>query len=280
VTDGDCYSETVNKYTSTVIRLYGVSSSQNTFLVHVRNFVSYFYVECPTNFDPNPAALALLIDHLDHIIRTSKNSEGKVTQILSVQKESLHNYKGASELTSTFLQIFVSVPTLVPTMRQAFENGHCNLQNNVQFAQRTFESNMPYVLRFMIDKDLPGCGWVTLPKGTYQIISDPKKYVSRSQIEIAIDTKDLIAQDCQEAKWSDIAPLRIMSFDIECNSLVGFPIPERDPVITIACVGKTHGRKEKETQIVFQLDTCDNIVGADLRTFKTDKELIEAFGEF
>ena len=38
-----------------------------------------------------------------------------------------------------------------------------------------------------------------------------------------------------EGEWSDIAPFRILSFDIECAGRKGiFPEPEKDPVIQIA----------------------------------------------
>lgn len=71
-----------------------------------------------------------------------------------------------------------------------------------------------------------------------------------------------------------------MSFDIECLALQGFPIAERDPVITICAIGKSHGRKEVDVQLCLQKGSCDNVVGADLRTFDDDKDLIEAFSEF
>lgn len=38
-----------------------------------------------------------------------------------------------------------------------------------------------------------------------------------------------------EGEWSKLAPLRILSFDIECAGRKGiFPEPEQDPVIQIA----------------------------------------------
>lgn len=45
-----------------------------------------------------------------------------------------------------------------------------------------------------------------------------------------------------EGEWSDIAPLRVLSFDIECAGRKGvFPEPEVDPVIQIASVVKIQG---------------------------------------
>ena len=87
------------------------------------------------------------------------------------------------------------MPTLIPTLKQAFENGHANFGGNICFAQRTYESNMPYVLRFMIDKDLAGCGWITLPKGKFTINENVNRYVSRSQVEVRIDYSDIVAND-------------------------------------------------------------------------------------
>lgn len=45
-----------------------------------------------------------------------------------------------------------------------------------------------------------------------------------------------------EGEWSGIAPLRILSFDIECAGRKGiFPEPSVDPVIQIASVVQIHG---------------------------------------
>ena len=32
-----------------------------------------------------------------------------------------------------------------------------------------FECNVPYVLRYMIDRDITGASWLSLPKGTYHL---------------------------------------------------------------------------------------------------------------
>ena len=46
--------------------------------------------------------------------------------------------------------------------------------------------------------------------------------------------KDLISH-AAEGEWIKIAPLRILSFDIECAGRKGvFPEPDKDPVIQIA----------------------------------------------
>lgn len=44
---------------------------------------------------------------------------------------------------------------------------------------------MPYALRFMIDKDIVGMGWVSLNGGSYRIV-ETKDKVSRCQLELFV----------------------------------------------------------------------------------------------
>jgi DNA polymerase delta subunit 1 len=46
---------------------------------------------------------------------------------------------------------------------------------------------------------------------------------------------DNLVAHAPEGEWSDIAPFRILSFDIECAGRKGiFPEPDKDPVIQVA----------------------------------------------
>lgn len=92
------------------------------------------------------------------------------------------------------------------------------------FYNTTYESNMPYALRFMIDNAMGGMSWLRIPKGTYHIRSNQDK-VTTAQIEI--DIQDYTKIHClpYEGDYSKIAPLRILSFDIECSAEKGrFPL--------------------------------------------------------
>ena len=44
----------------------------------------------------------------------------------------------------------------------------------------TYESNLPFALRFMVDKELKGMSWITLPKAAYQTrIAKAKVHIER-----------------------------------------------------------------------------------------------------
>lgn len=79
-----------------------------------------------------------------------------------------------------------------------------------------------------------GMNWIEVPAGKYTLIPRSKAKKSTCQIELEMRYSDFISH-APEGEWSRIAPLRILSFDIECAGRKGiFPEPEQDPVIQIA----------------------------------------------
>ena len=58
--------------------------------------------------------------------------------------------------------------------------------------------------------------------------------MSKAQIELDISWEDVFSYPA-EGEWQKIAPLRVLSFDIECAGRKGiFPEAEKDQVIQIA----------------------------------------------
>ena len=52
-------------------------------------------------------------------------------------------------------------------------------------ALQTYESNLEYILRFMVDTKLAGAGWVELPAGAYAVRA-PDQQTSHCQLEVDI----------------------------------------------------------------------------------------------
>jgi DNA polymerase delta subunit 1 len=106
-------------------------------------------------------------------------------------------------------------------------------------SQLTYE-NIAYPLRFMIDKDIVGMNWLTLQPNTYALRSESTK-ISTSQIEVDVRPDGIVSHK-PDGEWSATAPLRILSFDIECAGRKGvFPEAEIDPVIQIASMVTRQG---------------------------------------
>jgi len=98
----------------------------------------------------------------------------------------------------------------------------------------TYESNILFTLRFMIDAKLVGMNWVEMPAGKYTLRQKKEEKDSCCQYELDIHYTDIISHP-PEGVMSNMAPLRILSFDIECAGRKGtFPEAKVDPVIQIA----------------------------------------------
>ena len=102
----------------------------------------------------------------------------------------------------------------------------------------------------IIHPQVVGMNWIEIPAGRYKLLSEEAKR-STCQIELNVRCGACVLLSCQvlstprrwdafisyapEGDWEKIAPLRILSFDIECAGRKGiFPEASTDPVIQIA----------------------------------------------
>ncbi|CAN6611264.1 DNA polymerase delta catalytic subunit [Trichomonascus vanleenenianus] len=250
-----------------VVRIFGVSEEGHSVCCNVTGFLHYFYVPAPVGFTES---------HLDNLASAINASVPHSLDHLEIElKESLWGYTGGKQ--SPFIKVFAKDPKLINRMRTAFERGMIQYQGFTQVEMTTFD-NIAYVLRLMIDCHITGMSWITLPAGKY----DWHKYdsVSRCQIEVSINYKNLVAH-AAEGEWLKTAPLRVMSFDIECAGRKGiFPEPERDPVIQIANVVTRQGESTPFIRNVFTVGTCAPIVGSQIFSFEHEEDMLRAWRDF
>lgn len=121
--------------------------------------------------------------------------------------------------------------------------------------------------------------WVEVPPSKYRILSDRDRH-SLCQIEAYAHYRDIIAHQ-PEGEWAKMAPLRILSFDIECAGRKGiFPEPDQDPVIQIANVVTKYGESRPFVRNVFCLDTCSLIVNTQILEFDAEEKMLMAWRDF
>lgn len=202
------------------------------------------------------------------------DEESPVTDIEVVDKKSIKNYSSA---TSPFIKIYTRFPTDVSKIKGIFEIGYTH--KGIHFDTITYESNMPYGLRFMIDTGIFGVSWIELKRGTYTVRKTNK--ASNCQIEVDMaNYNDVECHPC-EGIYASIAPLRILSFDIECASEKGvFPRADKDPVIQIANICKVHGQEHPFIRNVFVLGTCASIADAEVKVFHNEVDMLNAWAKF
>jgi DNA polymerase delta subunit 1 len=220
--------------------------------------------------------LNVIQDVLRESIPKNKASGQAVLNVELYESRSIYGY---SNKDSLFLKVFVRLASFISTAKRCLLQGFQVNGLGLVTSSVTFESNLPYTLRFMIDKEMPGASWITVPEGKYNLRSE-KDRISTCQIEMDVHHNDLVAHQA-EGDWAHIAPLRILSFDIECAGRKGvFPEANVDPVIQIASVVNVQGQPEPIVQNVFTLNTCAHISGVDVSSFETEQELLEQWQEF
>ena len=121
--------------------------------------------------------------------------------------------------------------------------------------------------------------WVEAPQSKYHMIPHRDRH-SNCQIEAYVHYRDLIAHH-NDGEWAKMAPLRILSFDIECAGRKGvFPEANQDPVIQIANVVTRYGESKPFVHNVFCLDTCSLIVNTQIFEFGAEDKMLMAWRDF
>lgn len=245
---------------------------------HVHGFLPYFYVPCPSGLEEGNGGVADFFDHLQRRMRDSDGSPGtQLHKIELVQRTNIYGFI-PKHTQQQYLRITCSSPNSMNNAKRILESGFTFGQSyGIQFA--TFESNLPFVMRFMVDTKMTGVNWIELPARKWRLRTAATA-ISRSQLECDINYLDLISH-APEGAWSDIAPLRVLSFDIECAGRKGiFPEANIDPVIQIAAVVTVQGEPAPVIRTVFSLRSCAHIVGAQVLCFEEEREMLQAFGDF
>nr|BAO20824.1 DNA polymerase delta catalytic subunit [Thereuonema tuberculata] len=265
-----------------IMRMYGVTMNGNSVMCHVHGFAPYFFVPAPPGFTDNHCRG--FKDALNKtVLNDMRSNKDNITEtVLAVEitlKENMYGYHGNRKVP--FLKVTMALPRLIAPARRLLNDG-INIPGLGQHAMASFESNIDYEIRFMVDTNVVGCCWIKLPAGKYRIrqSNSGPPLMSRCQLEVDVAWDEFIAHS-PEGEWSKLAPFRILSFDIECAGRKGiFPEPDKDPVIQIANMVVRQGDPTHFIRNVFTLKSCASIVGAQVLSYDKESELLEKWSDF
>lgn len=284
------------------VKLFGVTEKGNSVLLHVTNFKHYLYLPAPISFAPGDCNAFKA--YLDAQIATHTPC---IHEVRMVMRENLWGFHGNQK--HPYLKITVTDPKFIGKVRSTIESGGANwkgLWKGSEEGIMTFD-NIQYVLRFMVDchvcispspplphtpagkkekrekklttSKVSGMAWVEAPAGQYKLVSQHEKQ-SNCQIEAELDYRQLIAHK-PIGEWSKMAPLRILSFDIECAGRKGiFPQPEHDPVIQIANVVTRYGERQPFIRNVFCLEETSPITATQILSYSREEEMLSKWRDF
>ncbi|KAK4189634.1 putative DNA polymerase delta catalytic subunit [Podospora australis] len=253
------------------VKLFGVTDHGNSALLHVRDFKHYLYVAAPVSFTAKDAP------NFQKYLEVQLAQHGQVIHSVSLtMKENIYGFQG--NVANPYLRITVTDPKHINKVRTLIERGDANWKGMWKHdgSIMTYDS-IQYLLRFMVDRGVAGMSWVEAPANTYSLVRNRQ---SNCQIEAEISYRDLIAHK-PTGEWSKMAPLRILSFDIECAGRKGiFPEAQHDSVIQIANIVTTYGEKKPFVRNVFCLDTTSPIVATQILAFDDERDMLASWQEF
>lgn len=256
------------------VKLFGVTETGHSVLLHVTDFMHYIYVAAPVSFTKNDC------EPFKTYLETAVGQHAPAIQSVQiVMRENLFGFQGNQK--AAYIKITVTDPKYINRLRTSIESGNANYKGLWKAAEGgvlTFDS-IQYVLRFMIDTHIAGMSWVSVEPGKYHMIPARDRH-SHCQIEAYCHFRDIIAHPV-DGEWQKMAPLRVLSFDIECAGRKGvFPEANVDPVIQIANVVTRYGEEKPFVRNVFCMDTCSLIVNTQIFEFSQEEKMLMAWRDF
>lgn len=282
-----------------VVRVYGVTPRGEQVHLRIHGFLPYFYCEVPDDIElpthgahPNYKRLAEQLRAAYSRARPNENGEkrGEVRESVVCAIEPLLrprlNMIGAEPVH--VMRLTFTEPRFISRVRDALEQGRVvwSVDNGVEQCLRpinTYESDIAFALRYMIDYGVVGGGWLSVDRSRRCV---PSAYwTGATRDEAAPHEYDVHCEQVRSEPDMDALPAnaaRILSFDIECCGERGqFPVPDRHPVIQIANHVKCVGAKETLLRVVFVLGTCAPLTnGVRVLQFQTEAALLREWGQF
>ncbi len=246
-----------------VIHLFGTTAEGKSVRASVLGFEPYFYVELPSTSKSAQRVFKMELEkRAKYLIGTFR--------VEYEEKKKLYGYT-ANKLFPC-MKVSARSKEALNRLKRIFLDEESNpifKLNKDLPPLDVYEANLEPMIRFFHLRNISPCGWVEVP-------GEP-------------DDDGFL--DCE---WDDVkpvtnppapsAPFLIAAWDIECYSESGdFPVPEKDPVIQIGVVlirPPFVGHPETEiTKHIFVLGNCDEIPGANVYSYETEKEMLEGWME-
>ena len=158
-----------SKGDAAVVRMFGVTGDGHSVCAHVHGFEPYFYCAVPENF--SEADCDAFRRRLNEEVSASrKNVQGVCVISVSLdRKQSLMHYSETKD--RLVAKVTMGLPNMVSAARGILEKGFSvpGVRDGAFTTYPTFESNIVYALRFMVDCGVVGGNWIEFPVNSYTV---------------------------------------------------------------------------------------------------------------
>lgn len=245
-----------------IILLFCIDNESNSYCINIKNYKPFFYVD----FNRKKYRME------DYEFMKIGKWEQPLHKL--AKKMTVHKFKKLDEFQiskKTYLKLeFASLGNYNKVKKHFGDKVEINERRD--FIQR-YESNFTQFIRFFHDKNINLSSWIKIDKSKLKRI-DSNSCISRCKFEYEVNYEHVNPLDIKK-----IAPLKVLSFDIECTSEDGsFPQFTRpnDKIIQIGTTVETFGKgADYDYNYIISLKECSSIENTTVVNAKTELELIE-----
>jgi DNA polymerase family B, exonuclease domain len=157
-----------------ILRCYGVDEQGHSVAVFIHGSTQYAYfalpADCNSTFTGSESDLFDIRTRIDSQLKSAGRGCSQMAVLLVEFVETHKSIYGYDTPHTKFLKIYVSLPNLIAPLKRIMEEGILLPPVMYEVASYSpFECNVPFVLRFMVDQDITGAGWLSLLKNTYKV---------------------------------------------------------------------------------------------------------------
>lgn len=231
-----------------IIHLHGLTEDRHSVWVNVYGSLPYCYIYFPTRRD-FPYIVEILENYMQRFYKSSKFREKHVrsTYICKwevVSNEDIRGYKGPGDTKRPFLKLYMQDKMYINDLIKHVMEYRVTYQDeegdwDTLERGKIYEHKIKFEIQTLVAKDMNACFWINVHHARYK-----DDWTKRAQIYVECVMDDLEPLPNR----ADIAPIRMLSYDIECETQEDRFVDAKlgDPVITIGVYLTEHGRPESE----------------------------------
>jgi len=266
-----------------IIHSFGRCDDGRSVYAKIIGYTPYFYLLLPKKLQERSAGYLedMIKKKLLNYLKGKDNKKVFYKYKPTLKEVQLVKLKCAEGFTNDkeyyFVRLVFSNSEGMRKFKSYFENNDISIPYIEELSKPTkfklYEANLPPMLRCFHIREISGCSWVETKE--YKLIENEDEKESYCNIEIIVDWRKL-----NPIKKDHNAPLRICSFDIECNSIDGeFPQAKRegDCVIQIGATYTYLGKSIPYRQYIACLGETASIENIIVETCETEQDLMLKF---
>jgi DNA polymerase delta subunit 1 len=240
-----------------IVDIYGKTKDGKSVCVHVP-FKPYFFVEVPDVWNESMTSTRLVEDLRKKMAR--KHVRGGISGFKLVKRRKFFGFSNARQFSFCCIMFDSSAAS-----------GYAAAILKKKYT--LYESNVNPMLRLMHMRSLETAGWIRVKQQSMAQQHDTRQpRRTRCDIEVTVSQNAIERLDV-----SEVAPLVIASFDIECVSKDGsFPNPKESgsTVIQIATTFQRYGESEPYRRHIVCLGDTSKVEGVDLHWVSSESALL------